>query len=150
MRKVVLLVVFAIILGVPGVGFSYSFSDDFNDGDLNGWTPKQGVWSNPGDYLLSSYDNYGIIWKDDSSGFDQFLQVDAYFDNGATSKTAQLRLRSGEGGGSNSYFDHGYWAYIQHDSIGIYNTTGPGQHQLLGVCRTFQKTNQETECPSGY
>ncbi|MDO9463238.1 MAG: PEP-CTERM sorting domain-containing protein [Deltaproteobacteria bacterium] len=132
MRKVVLLVIFAIILGVPGVGFSYSFSDNFNDGDLNGWTPKQGVWSNPGDHLLSSYYNYGIIWKDASFGHDQFLQVDAYFDDGATSKTAQLRLRSGEGGGSNSYFDHGYWAYIQHDSIGIYNTTGPGQHQLLG------------------
>ena len=132
MKKTMLIVFTLIVIGVPRISFALSFSDDFNDGNLNGWTNKQGTWSNPGDHLLSSYDNYGIIWKDDSFGFDQFLQVDAYFDDGATSKTAQLRLRSGEGGGSNSYFDHGYRSYIQHNSLGIYNTTCPGQHQLLG------------------
>lgn len=132
MRKVVLLVILAIILSIPGVGFSYSFSDDFNDGDLSGWSIKQGDWSNPGDHLLSSYDNYGIIWKDDSSGFDQFLQVDAYFDDGATSKTAQLRLRSGEGGGSNSYFDHGYFAGVSDSSVYIYNAVAPYDQRFLG------------------
>jgi len=132
MKKTMLMVSTLILIGAPRASVAISFSDDFNDGNMDGWTNKQGIWSNPGDHLLSSYDNYGIIWKDDSFGFDQFLQVDAYFDDGPTSKTAQLRLRSGEGGGGNSFFDHGYRSYVQHDSIGVYNTTGPGQHQLLG------------------
>ncbi len=133
--KKILFVIFLIgflVFELVGIAGAASFFDDFNDGDMDGWTSKQGAWSNPGDHLLSSVDNYGVIWKDDSFGFDQFLQADAYFDDGSTSKTAQLRLRSGEGGGSNSYFDHGYRSYIQHDSLGIVNTTGPGQHQTLG------------------
>ncbi|MDD5451295.1 MAG: PEP-CTERM sorting domain-containing protein [Desulfovibrionales bacterium] len=133
MRKVVLLVIVAIMLGVPGVGFSYSFSDDFNDGNLEGWTIKQGDWFNPGDHLLSSYDNYGIIWKDDSFGVDQFLQVDAYFDDGTTSKTAQLRLRSGDAGwGPNPYFDHGYFAGVSDSSVYIYNAVAPYDQRFLG------------------
>ena len=143
MKKMMFMLFTLIVIGVPCSSFAFSFSDDFNDGNLDGWTNKQGLWSNPGDYLLSSYDNYGIIWKDDSFGFDQFLQVDAYFDDGQNSKTAQLRLRSGEGGGGNSYFDHGYRSYIQHDSLGIYNTSGPGQHQLLGKVENLNFAQNE-------
>jgi hypothetical protein len=132
MKKLILIALAIIASSMFDNAYALVFTDDFNDGTLNGWTGKQGGWTNPGDYLLSSFDNYGVAWKDDSFGLEQMLQVDAYFDDGSTSKTAQLRLRSGEGGGSNSYFDHGYRSYVQHNSIGIYNTYGPGQHQLLG------------------
>lgn len=135
MRKITLfLVLFALVLIIPRVSFSYPFLDDFNDGDLNGWSAKQGVWSNPGDHLLSSVDNYGIIWKDGSFGFDQFLQVDAFFDSGSPlSKTAQLRLRSGNAGsGPNPYFDHGYYALVMNNWVGIYNAVQPFNQQLLG------------------
>ncbi len=132
MKKLIFILVTMIASSLINSAFALVFTDDFNDGTLNGWTAKQGIWSNPGDYLLSSYDNYGVAWKDDSFGLEQLLQVDAYFDDDSTSKTAQLRLRSGEGGGRNSYFDHGYRSYVQHDSLGIYNTYGPYRHQLLG------------------
>ena len=133
MKKIVFIVLFAIVFVVPNVSFSYSFSDDFNDGDLSGWSIKQGDWSNPGNHLLSSYDNYGIIWKDDSFGFDQFLQVDAYFDDGETSKSAQLRLRSGDSGsGPNPYFDHGYMAAVMDGLAVIQNAVAPYNQQLLG------------------
>ena len=133
MKKLIITIFVILAIGNFGNSNALVFTDDFNDGDLVGWTAKQGYWSNPGDHLLSSFDNYGIIWKDYSFGFDQWLQVDAYFDDALPiTKSAQLRLRSGEGGGGNSYFDHGYRSYVQQDSVGIYNTTAPGQHQLLG------------------
>ncbi|HEY65244.1 MAG TPA: DUF11 domain-containing protein [Caldilineae bacterium] len=31
------------------------FSDDFNDGDLAGWTPNRGTWTNPGDRMRGEY-----------------------------------------------------------------------------------------------
>ncbi|MDY6843046.1 MAG: PEP-CTERM sorting domain-containing protein [Thermodesulfobacteriota bacterium] len=133
MRNFLVACVLVLTLSIPSLSFSFSFQDDFDDGDLFGWTPKQGDWSNPGDHLLSSFDNYGIIWRDDSLGFDQYLQIDAYFDDSQISKTAALRLRSGDaGGGPNRYFDHGYYAYVQKGGIGISNAVAPGNHVNLG------------------
>lgn len=133
--KKMMLIIFTlfIVIGVPCTSFSFSFLDDFNDGNLDGWTNKQGIWSNPGDHLLSSYDNYGIIWKDDSFGFDQFLQVDAFFDDGGFTKSAQLRLRSGDAGrGGNPYFDHGYYAGFSDGNFYIGNAVEPFHQEALG------------------
>lgn len=134
MRKIILLSLLILTFCIPGVGFSYSFQDDFNDGDLTGWSIKQGDWSNPGNHLLSSYDNYGVIWKDDSVGFDQYLKVDAWFDDSdPITKSAQLRLRSDDAGsGGNPYFDHGYYACVQDGWFGVSNAVAPGNQQLLG------------------
>lgn len=98
MSKFIILILLVFICGSSQLSFAYSFFDNFNDGDLSGWSKKQGGWFNLGDYLLSSKDSYGIIWKDDSLGLNQFLEVKAYFDDGANSKSAQLRLRSGDAG----------------------------------------------------
>lgn len=133
MRKFIMLISLVFICGSSQLYFAYSFSDNFNDGDLTGWTEKKGAWSNHGDYLLSSFDNYGIIWKDDSLGLNQFLEVKAYFDDGANSKSAQLRLRSGDAGnGPNPYFDHGYFAQVQDGAFCIYNAVEPYHQELLG------------------
>jgi hypothetical protein len=35
------------------------FSDDFNDGDLAGWTPNGGSWSNPGEYMQAAHTTVG-------------------------------------------------------------------------------------------
>ncbi|MCK5073118.1 MAG: hypothetical protein KAQ98_06795 [Bacteriovoracaceae bacterium] len=105
---------------------SITFTDDFNDGDMEGWTMKSGYWSNPGDNLLSSYYNYGILWKDDSFGMDQQASVDAYFVDGRISKSAVIRLRSGNSGyGPNPYFDHGYVALVMTNYVAIQNCVRP-------------------------
>ncbi|MBW2091214.1 MAG: DUF1080 domain-containing protein [Deltaproteobacteria bacterium] len=133
MKKLIpFLLVMALL--IPNAAFSYTFQDDFNDGDLAGWTPKQGDWSNEGDYLLSSSDNYGIIWKDDSSGFDQFFQVDAYFDSASISKSARLFLRAGVADGLlNQYWDHGYEAIMKQNYVAIQNHVMAGNQILLGT-----------------
>lgn len=101
-----------------------SFSDNFEDGTLGDWIPKQGVWTNPGGYLLSSWDNYGVAWRAESFGRDQRLEVDAYFDasTGESSKTALLGLRGGAAGNLNPYFDHAYWAYVRQAEVTIVST----------------------------
>ena len=109
------------------------FDDNFDDGDLAGWEIKQGDWYNAGHSLMSSYDNYGIIWVADSFGLDQRIDVDAYFDGSASSKTAQLRVRSGDAGsGGNRFFDHGYFAAVVSSGAYIYNAVQPGRQNLLG------------------
>ena len=112
-----------------------SFSDIFDDGMLDGWIPKQGQWSNPGGYLLSSFDNYGVAWREGSFGLDQRLEVDAYFDGQSSngSKTALLGLRGGEAGNLNPYFDHAYWAYVLQDKVLIVSTYAPYDSQNLAA-----------------
>lgn len=125
-----------VILIIPSLSFAFTFSDDFNDGDLAGWTPKAGVWINPGEYLLSSYNQYGVIWVDDSFGYNQSIKVDAYLDDANRSKSAQLRLRSGNAGyGPNPYWDDGYVAVVFADNyngtyVSIQNNVAP-YHQIL-------------------
>ncbi len=41
--------------GAPG---TLIFADDFNDGDLAGWTPHGGTWTNPSTFLQGSYQVY--------------------------------------------------------------------------------------------
>lgn len=110
-----------------------TFEDNFDDGDLTGWSVKQGDWSNPGTSLQSSFDNYGIIWKDDSFGYTQFIQIDAYFDDAAQfTKHANLRLRCGDAGfGPNPYYDHGYFAFVENDLVTIYNAVRPYYQHIL-------------------
>jgi hypothetical protein len=74
-----------------------------------------------------------VIWKDGSFGYDQYIEVEAYFEPGSYTKTAQLILRGGQSGFWNPFFDHGYRAQIQENDVNLYNATGPGQHHNLGV-----------------
>ncbi len=39
-----------------------AFSDDFDDGDLAGWTPNHGTWTNPGDHMRGQYAS-GNAWN---------------------------------------------------------------------------------------
>ena len=133
MKKFMLCLVLTGIVSFPLSSYSLTFSDNFDDGDLAGWTPKQGAWSNPSTYMQSSHDNYGIIWKDGTHGFKQSLQIDAYYDSvNSFTKSAQLRLRSGNGGGGNPFFDHGYYASISNNHVTISNAVQPGYQHLLG------------------
>lgn len=138
MCKIIHNLLLLFTLCMPSISYSLTLTDDFNDGDLQGWTMKQGVWSNPGDHMLSSTDNYGIIWKDDSVGYDQSIKIDAYFDgaygSGGTSKTAQLRLRSGDAGyGPNPFFDHGYMAVVLINHLSIRNAVQPYFQHTIAV-----------------
>ncbi|MGR8931218.1 MAG: hypothetical protein ACU836_11290 [Gammaproteobacteria bacterium] len=110
------------------------FSDNFDDGNLNGWTIKSGDWSNLGDQLLSSYHNYGIIRKNDSFGYNQSVLVDAYFDSGIPdSKTAQIFIRNGNAGrGPNPFWDHGYFVNVLDDVATIFNAVEPYNQQMIG------------------
>lgn len=107
---------------------SQIFSDDFNDGDLSGWTQKRGDWTLSGgsDKYISSNSNYGVIWKDGSFGVDQKMQVDAYFDiNGPQAdQIAHLRLRTGTGTDSTDFWNTGYMAEVQIDTVRVYSLHG--------------------------
>ncbi|MBI9017204.1 MAG: PEP-CTERM sorting domain-containing protein [Phycisphaerae bacterium] len=104
------------------------FSDDFNDGDMAGWSPKQGGWAVSGGddkYLQSTSNPYSVIWDEESFGVNQKLQVDAYFDlnAGVNDQIAHLRLRTGENSGVNQpFWDTGYLAEVQIGQIAIQNT----------------------------
>jgi hypothetical protein len=105
----------------------HTFSDDFDDGDLAGWSAKQGAWSVEGDLdkYLSSNLNYGVIWNEGSFGVNQRLSVDAYFDLGAgnADNIAHLRLRTSEhAGATQPFWDTGYLAQVTPSGVGIYNT----------------------------
>lgn len=40
------------------------FADDFNDGDMAGWTPHGGTWTNPGTFLRGAHEVYlGTAWN---------------------------------------------------------------------------------------
>jgi hypothetical protein len=118
MRKYLFFVLVSFIFIVPSVSFSYNFSDDFNDGNLTGWTPKQGTWTNSGTDIRSDY-NYGVIWKDDSFGVYQKIQVDAYFDleGSDDNQIAHLRLRTNE---QPDPWNTGYLAEFYLDYVSIY------------------------------
>jgi len=102
-----------------------TFSDDFNDGDLVGWSAKQGSWSVEGgvDKYLSGNRNYGVIWNDGSFGVNQRLQVDAYFDTTQAAiqadTIAHLRLRTSQNG---NFWDTGYLAQVTPSGVSIQNT----------------------------
>lgn len=134
MKKSMLCLVLAGMISFSSGLYALTFSDNFDDGDLAGWTPKQGDWSNPGTYMQSSDDNYGIIWKDGSHGFKQFLQVDAYYeDSSEFTKHAELRLRGGDAGyGPNPFFDHGYFASVSNNLVTISNAVRPYYREILG------------------
>jgi hypothetical protein len=118
MRKNLFLVLVSLIFIVPSVSFSYPFSDDFNDVSMVGWTPKLGNWTNSGSDLRSDY-NYGVIWKDDSFGVYQKIQVDAFFDlNGSIdNQIAHLRLRTNE---QPDPWNTGYLAEFYPKYVSIY------------------------------
>jgi hypothetical protein len=128
MRKLVFFLFIAVVtLGIPSAGFSYTFSDDFNDGNLDGWTPKIGSWSVQGtgdSYLLNDSSDYGVIWKDDSLGIYQQIQVNAYFviGGGYDNTIAHLRLRTSDNGSPQQYWDTGYLAQFTPTDITILNT----------------------------
>ena len=147
MRQILHMLILLFALGMPSISHSLIFTDDFDDGDLQGWTvkpvydPTYHNWSNPGDHMLSSFHNYGIIWKDDSFGYEQSIKVDVYFDDavsqGGTTKTAQLRLRSGDAGyGPNPFFDHGYMAVVQVAYVSIQNAIRPYYREVIAVDNT--------------
>jgi hypothetical protein len=139
MKQLSKFILLLVVLIIPSLSFAFTFIDDFNDGNLAGWTPKSGDWSNPGDFLLSSYNQYGVIWKDGSFGYNQTIKIDAYFDDATLSKSAQLRLRSGNAGfGPNPYWDHGYIAGVISNNYGntyvsITNAVAPYHQALLAV-----------------
>jgi len=125
--------VFMSLLALLCVSFQVAhadlYSDDFDDGTLDGWSPKIGNWSIGGTgtsdiYLSNSSSNYGVIWKDGSFGVNQKVQVDAFFDLSASvDKIAHLRLRTDENpAGSQRFWDTGYLADVQPGQIIILNT----------------------------
>ncbi len=103
------------------------YCDDFDDGTLDGWTTKIGSWSIAGasdKYLSNSGSVYGVIWKDDTLGVNQKITVDAFFDLSASvdDQIAHLRLRTGDTGSPNQFWDTGYLADVQPGHIYIQNT----------------------------
>ncbi len=133
MQKILPLIVLLTLSSLPGAAFSYTFQDDFNDGNFTGWTEKIGTWSVYDDgtnkYIKNSSGNpYGVLWKDDSFGVYQKIQVDAYFDLNDNAyykpdKIAHLRLRTNHNSnGTQPYWDTGYLAQIKPEGITIQNT----------------------------
>ncbi len=115
-----------LAFGVIGTAGATSFSDNFDDGYMNGWTQKIGSWSVGSEYNLSNNgSDYGVVWKDNSLGVYQKIQVDAYFDFSGDNdnKYAHLRLRTNENtNGSQLFWDTGYLAQFHKDGITIQNT----------------------------
>jgi len=114
-----------------------TFSDNFDDGDLVGWSAKQGTWLVEGgvDKYLSSNRNYGVIWNEGSFGVNQRLSVDAYFDTTPAAiqadEIAHLRLRTSEhAGATQPFWDTGYLAQVTPDGVGIYNTHQSGNPSI--------------------
>jgi hypothetical protein len=131
MRKNLMLVMAALILIVPSVSFSYSFSDNFNDGNFRGWTQRIGSWSvegTPDPHLRNNGSDYGVILEDNTFGVYQKIQVDAYFDlsdlaGEFDNQIAHLRLRTTKNmGGSQPWWDTGYLADFQPSGVVILNT----------------------------
>jgi uncharacterized repeat protein (TIGR01451 family) len=51
----------------PGTG-TLIFSDDFNDGDLAGWTPNRGTWTNPSTYMRGQHTTTGYNMTNATGG----------------------------------------------------------------------------------
>ena len=133
--------ILAIILTMAAFLFIFSentigatFVDNFNDGDFSGWTPKIGSWSVNSDmHLVNSGTPYGVIWKDESFGIYQKLQVDAFFNlsAGQNERIAHLRLRNNKhDGATQPYWDNGYLADFQPNRIRIFNTYMNGNPEI--------------------
>ncbi len=122
------------ILGIVGSANATSFTDDFNDGTMDGWTQKIGSWSITDGNLSNSGSVYGVAWKDDSFGVYQKIQVDAYFDFSTNTKDDEighLRLRTNNHtGATQPFWDTGYLADFQKDRIRVYNTYMGGNPQI--------------------
>ena len=141
MKKTVTGLVIAMTLMAANAN-AMSFTDDFNDGILDGWTPKIGSWSITNDTLSNNGSVYGVIWKDDSFGVDQKIQVDAYFDfstNTIDDELAHLRVRTNKNtNGIQPFWDTGYLADFRQNEIAVYNTYLGGNPKIASF--TFNNT----------
>ncbi len=133
MRRIFIIIILLTVLGIPGISFSYTFLDDFNDSDLNGWSQKIGTWSAADEYLDNSGSPYGVILKDGSFGVYQEIQVDAYFDlSNIDDQIAHLRLRTTEHeGATQPWWDTGYLGEFRTDHVTIYNTYLGGGNPII-------------------
>ena len=125
------------LFGIVAVANATSFTDDFNDGNLDGWTAKIGSWSvGTGNDLSNSGSVYGVIWKDNSFGVYQKIKVDAFFDFSGSQddKIAHLRLRTNKHiGATQPFWDTGYLADFQKNKISIYNTYMNGNPEIASL-----------------
>jgi len=120
---------FLLMIPVMSFAGTYTFSDNFNDPGIDGWTGKIGTWVNFNDSLKSSSTTavYSTIWNDGSNigGLYQSITVDANFDftnNPSTDDYAQLRLRTGEhSGATQPFWDTGYLATFSETGLSIHN-----------------------------
>lgn len=119
MKKMMIVMALALSGGLCGPAQATFFTDDFNDGNMDGWTPKIGNWSvGSGNDISNSGSVYGVVWKDDSFGVYQKIQVDAYFDfTNEDSTYAHLRLRTKQ-----PFWDSGYLAQFTENKISVQNT----------------------------
>jgi len=134
MKLIILLTaVAALTFPTTNVLAALDFSDNFDDGDIDGWNIMQGDWYNTGDTLMSSDNNYGVALINGTSGLDQYISTDAYFDqiSDVNTKWAGLRVRNGQGYGGNISWNHGYLAGVSRNMAYIQNNHGSGQQTLL-------------------
>ncbi len=119
-RYVVSIVLFLLVFPIIGFSSTYTFTDDFNDGNLNGWTSiGANHWENSGDSLQSSSWDYSTIVLDGSNQASEYqsITVDAYFDihdASNSNRIAQLRLRT------ESSWGNGYLADFQEGGLYLY------------------------------
>ncbi len=112
------------VFSLAGVASAANFTDNFNDGDMDGWTQKIGSWSVGQENTLSNSGSvYGVVWKDDSFGVYQKIQVDAFFDfSNQNDRFAHLRLRTDQNdSGTQPFWDTGYLAQFEKNKITIQN-----------------------------
>ena len=140
MKKILLIVclIGTLVFELAAIAGATSFSDDFNDGNMDGWTAKIGSWSVGTEHNLSNSGSpYGVVWKDGSFGVNQKIQADVYFDFSGSSddnKYAHLRLRTNEhSGATQPFWDTGYLADFRADGILILNTYLNGNPQIASV-----------------
>jgi len=137
--KKIFLTVFVIgffIFELVGIAGAMSFSDDFNDGNMDGWTQKIGSWSVGSDQTLSNSGSvYGVVWRDNSIGVNQKIQVDAYFDfSNSSDSYAHLRLRTNKHiGATQPFWDTGYLADFRKNEILILNTYASGNPVISSI-----------------
>lgn len=146
MKKIILtaFVIGVLIFELVGIAGAMSFSDNFNDGNINGWTPKIGSWSVGTEGTLSnSGSDYGVVWKDDSFGVNQKIQVDADFDfSNNSDRIAQLRLRTNEHlGATQPFWDTGYLATFRATGISIQDTYTNGNPVISSIVFTNPFSN---------
>lgn len=114
-----------------GSGFvraqTQSFTDNFNDGNMNGWEVAYGNWKNSGKELVDTYnnfgDNYGSIRLRNSFGSYQRATVDFFWPSfSEVSYTAGMLLRSQSFAGDEIH-RHGYIVLV----------SGPANDIQMGI-----------------